>query len=118
MKLKTQIDSKETKQPCRITDSGETARKARLEKEAIKAVTKVNPDEDNTNEAAKPLTRSKSKTIASQTLQENQMQQQNETNKLANEKQSSDQLIADLPVPSKSGLTIKRIKKLEIKNLS
>ena len=84
LKLKTHIDSEETKQPSRITDSGETANKAEKEtnrkrgkpkKKAVKAATKVNQDTDSTNEAAKLLTRSKSKTIASQTLQENQMQQ-------------------------------------------
>ena len=41
------------------------------------------------------------------------MQQKDESNKLTNEQQSSDQLIADSWVPSRSGLTIKRIKKLE-----
>ena len=51
-------------------------------------------------------------------LQENQAQQQDENNKLTNEQQSSDQLIADSRVPGNSGLTIKRIKKLENKNHS
>ena len=46
-------------------------------------------------------------------LQENQAQQQDENNKLTNEQQSSDQLIADSRVPGKSGLTTTRIKKLE-----
>ena len=49
-------------------------------------------------------------------LQENQAQQQDENDKLLNEQQSSDQLIVDSRVPGKSGLTIKRIKKLDTKN--
>ena len=76
-----------------MTDSGELTNKAKEvnkrrgkpKKEAVKAATKVNPDADSTIESAKPLTRSKSKTIASQMLQENQMQQQDESNKLTNE---------------------------------
>ena len=46
------------------------------------------------------------------------MQKQDESNKLTNEHQSSDQLIADSRVPGKSGLTIKRIKKLKNQKFS
>ena len=70
-------------------------KRGKAKKEAVKAATKVNLDADKTNEAAKPLTRSKSKTIVSQTLQENKMQQQDENIKLTNEQQSSDQIIAE-----------------------
>ena len=84
LKLKEQIRPEETKNASRITDSGEIKNKAENEnnrkrgkskKEKAKAATKANPDADRANEAAKPLTRSKSKTIASKT-QENQAQQQ------------------------------------------
>ena len=51
-------------------------------------------------------------------LQENQAQQQDENDKLLNEQHSSDQLIVDSRVHGRSGLTIKRIKKLENQNLS
>ena len=125
LRLKEQIGPEEINPPSRITDSGETTNKeekrvnnkrGKPKKEAVKAATKANPDADRANEAAKPLTRSKSKTIASQMLQENQAQQQDENDKLLNEQQSSDQLIVDSRVPGKSGLTIKRIKKLDTKN--
>ena len=68
------MSPEETKQTSRITDSGVTANKTeeekdrkrgKLKKEAAEAATKANPDADRANEAAKPLTRSKSKTIAS-----------------------------------------------------
>ena len=103
LKLKEKIGPEETRQTSRMTDSGELTnnskednkKRGKPKKEAVKAATKVNLDADKTNEAAKPLTRSKSKTIVSQTLQENKMQQQDENIKLTNEQQSSDQIIAE-----------------------
>ena len=69
-----------TTQASRITDSVKTTqketnkRRSKPKKEAVKAATKVNPEAEYTNETAKSLTRSKSKTIATE-AQENQAQQ-------------------------------------------
>ena len=67
-----QIGPKETSQVRRITDSHQITKKLRKElksgrgrpkNEAVKAATETNPD--NTNDAAKQLTRSRGKALAS-----------------------------------------------------
>ena len=70
------MDSAEASQESRITDSNKNINKAirhnrargRPKKEAIKTATETNPDAKSVNEAAKPLTRSKSKALAPQQL--------------------------------------------------
>ena len=117
LKLKEQIGPEETRQASRMTESGELTnkvkeankRRGKPKKEVVRAAMKVNPDADSTNEPAKPLTRSKSKTTASQMLQENQVQQKDESNKLLKQTTSSEQFIADSRAPSGSGIKIKRI---------
>ena len=84
--------------------------RGRSKKEAVKTATETNPDAENVDEAAKPLTRSKSKALAPQLLQNEQQEEEN--NKLS-QKQSNDQIIANSRAPTKSGLTIKRIAKLD-----
>ena len=112
------MGSEEANQKSRLTDSIEKTNKpkrpnrarGRPKKEAVKAATETNPDAENVDEAAKPLTRSKSKALAPQMLQNEQ--QQDENNKLSKQ-QSSDQLISNSRAHTKSGLTIKRIAKLD-----
>ena len=93
-------------------------KRGKPKKEAVKAATKVNLDADSANEAAKPLTRSKSKKLAPQQLQEERVQQKYENNKLLNQTTSNEQFIVDSRVRGKSGLTIKRIKKLKNQKFS
>ena len=101
-------------QKSRITDSNKNINKpkrpnrarGRPKKEVVKTATETNPDAENVDEAAKSLTRSKSKALTPQQLQNEQ--QEDENNKLS-QQQLSDQLIANYRAPSKSGLTIKRI---------
>ena len=113
--LKERIDSAEASQTSRITDSNKRQRgpnkaRGRPKKEGVKATTQTNPDAELVNDAAKPLTRSKSKALAPQQLQ--QEQQKDENNKLS-QQPSSDQLISSSRALTKSSLTIKRIAKLD-----
>ena len=113
------MGSEGTNQKSRMTDSNENTNKpkrpnsarGRPKKETVIVATETKPDAENVDKAAKPLTRSQSKALAPQIMQNEQ--QQDENNKLS-QKQSSDQLIANSRAPTKSGLTIKRIAKLDL----